>query len=126
MRLVSGRAGGRRHARRLGEAAQARALPGRGRGHRGRRGGLGAPQSYREAFATLARAKLIDPELATALEGWAGLRNVLTHVYTALDLDRVHGALSATEPLRRIHRVAAAALATPAGEPPDPADGTGE
>lgn len=73
---------------------------------------LGVPQSYRDAFALLARAGVLDPELGTALEGWAGLRNVLVHVYTALDLDRLHGALSRTAPLRAFHAIAAGELAT--------------
>lgn len=72
---------------------------------------LGAPDSYRAAFQALARDGVIDDELASELGDWAGLRNVLAHVYTALDLDRVHAALSETAPLRRFHREAAAALA---------------
>ena len=63
------------------------------------RRGLGVPQSYREAFELLARANIIDAELATELQKWAGLRNVLVHVYTALDLERIHRALAQTGPL---------------------------
>ena len=74
------------------------------------RRGLGAPQAYREAFAALARAGVLSSELATELESWAGLRNVLTHIYTALDLDRIHGALAETAPLRSFHRIAAQEL----------------
>lgn len=77
--------------------------------------GLGAPGSYRAAFQALARAGIVDQDLARELEGWAGLRNVLAHIYTALDLDRVHEALSETEPLRKFHRQAAAALAEETG-----------
>ena len=65
--------------------------------------GLGVPQSYREAFDTLARAGLIDAKLAEELSRWAGLRNVLVHIYTALDLDRVTAALTQTDPLREFH-----------------------
>lgn len=72
---------------------------------------LGVPQSYRDAFAMLARAGVIDAALARELEGWAGLRNVLVHVYTALDLDRIHRALRETAPLRAFHAVAARELA---------------
>lgn len=68
--------------------------------------GLGTPASYRETFAALARAGLIDSALASELQGWAGLRNILAHVYTALDLDRVHAALSATASLRRFLAIA--------------------
>ena len=74
------------------------------------RRGLGIPQTYRDAFSLLARAGVLDAELATELEGWAGLRNVLAHVYTSLDLDRLHQALSETAPLRRLHAVAAREL----------------
>lgn len=72
---------------------------------------LGVPQTYREAFALCARAGIIEPALAADLENWAALRNLLVHVYTALDLDRVHGALSATEPLKKFHALAARLLA---------------
>ncbi len=74
------------------------------------RRGLGVPQSYREAFFALARAGIIDATLAQQLAAWAGLRNVLAHIYTALDLDRIHSALSETEPLRAFHRIAAKEL----------------
>ena len=73
---------------------------------------LGTPETYRDAFSALARAGVVDSQLATALEGWAGLRNVLAHVYTALDLDRVHAALGDTAPLRSFHRIAARELAS--------------
>ena len=71
---------------------------------------LGAPDTYREAFRSLARAGVVEPDLARELEGWAGLRNVLAHLYTSIDLDRMHRALSETESLRRFHRIAAAEL----------------
>jgi uncharacterized protein YutE (UPF0331/DUF86 family) len=72
---------------------------------------LGVPQTYRDAFAILARNGVIDPALAAKLEGWAGLRNVLVHTYTGLDLDRVHQALSETGALAEFHRAAARELA---------------
>jgi uncharacterized protein YutE (UPF0331/DUF86 family) len=71
---------------------------------------LAVPQTYREAFTTLARAGVIDGALAGDLESWAGLRNVLAHMYTALDLDRIHAALGATAPLRAFGAVAAREL----------------
>ena len=55
--------------------------------------GLGAPATYREAFVRLAQAGVLSPEHADTLQGWAGLRNVLAHQYTVLDLDRVYEAL---------------------------------
>jgi uncharacterized protein YutE (UPF0331/DUF86 family) len=73
---------------------------------------LGTPQTYREAFGLLGRAGVIEPALAAELEKWAGLRNVLVHVYTTLDLDRVHEALSRTDALRRFETAAARELRT--------------
>jgi uncharacterized protein YutE (UPF0331/DUF86 family) len=67
--------------------------------------GLGVPQSYREAFTTLSRAGMITSSLSAELEKWAGLRNVLVHIYTSLDLDRLHGALSETSSLRQFHAI---------------------
>lgn len=75
------------------------------------RRGLGPADSYRHAFALLGQAGVIAPELAQQLSGWASLRNVLAHVYTALDLDRVHAALGQTAPLREFAAVAARELA---------------
>ena len=71
---------------------------------------LGIPQRYRDAFQLLARAGIVDASLASELESWAGLRNVLVHVYTSLDLDRIHQALSQTKSLRTFHAVAARAF----------------
>jgi uncharacterized protein YutE (UPF0331/DUF86 family) len=47
--------------------------------------GLEAPETYRDAFAILARAGILDPELARRLQLWAGFRNVLVHAYLAID-----------------------------------------
>jgi uncharacterized protein YutE (UPF0331/DUF86 family) len=49
--------------------------------------------TYREAFARLGGAGMIDPALARRLEGWAGLRNVLAHHYGTIDHGLVHDAL---------------------------------
>lgn len=54
---------------------------------------LGTPETYREAFTRLAVASVITTEQSTALQGWAGLRNVLAHMYTNLDYDRLYEAL---------------------------------
>jgi uncharacterized protein YutE (UPF0331/DUF86 family) len=73
---------------------------------------LGVPETYRDAFARLAQAGVLSAEHALALQGWAGLRNVLAHLYTAIDLDRVHAALVEDKtPLREIGRLAAQELA---------------
>jgi len=44
------------------------------------------------------------------LAAWAGLRNVLVHVYTTLDLDRVVAAVGDTASLRAFHTIAAREL----------------
>jgi uncharacterized protein YutE (UPF0331/DUF86 family) len=49
--------------------------------------GYEAPDTYRDAFAILGRHGDLSAHLATRLEGWASLRNVLVHAY--LDID--HG-----------------------------------
>lgn len=54
---------------------------------------LGAPETYRDAFTRLAAAGVITREQSIALQGWAGLRNVLAHMYTNLDYDRLFEAL---------------------------------
>jgi uncharacterized protein YutE (UPF0331/DUF86 family) len=54
---------------------------------------LGAPETYREAFTRLAQTGVITPDQARELQGWAGLRNVLAHMYTELDLDQLYAAV---------------------------------
>lgn len=49
--------------------------------------GFEAPDTYRDAFAILARHGVLDEELGVRLQAWAGMRNVLVHLY--LDID--HG-----------------------------------
>ena len=44
--------------------------------------GWPAPDTYREAFRILREHEAITAETAEALEGWAGLRNILVHLYT--------------------------------------------
>jgi uncharacterized protein YutE (UPF0331/DUF86 family) len=46
-----------------------------------------APETYRDAFAILGRHGVISTDLASRLQAWAGLRNILVHGY--LDVD--HG-----------------------------------
>jgi uncharacterized protein YutE (UPF0331/DUF86 family) len=45
---------------------------------------LGIPQSARDAFELLARAKHIDPNLADAMKKMAGFRNIAVHDYQSL------------------------------------------
>ena len=61
--------------------------------------GLPQANSYRAAFLPLADHGVIDRALAERLEGWAGFRNVLAHLYSAIDYDRVYAALSETTDL---------------------------
>lgn len=57
-----------------------------------RRKGLGLALEYKDSFRLLASSGLLDPDLAREMEGWAGLRNVLVHMYTKADLDIIHRA----------------------------------
>ncbi|MEX2480092.1 MAG: DUF86 domain-containing protein [Gammaproteobacteria bacterium] len=73
---------------------------------------LGAPATPAEAFALIARHGTIEPELARRLTAASGLRNLIVHQYTALDLDRILKAMrDDLDDLRRfvaaVHRPAA-------------------
>jgi len=46
---------------------------------------LESPETYRDAFAILARHGLVEPELGRRLQLWAGFRNVLVHAYLTID-----------------------------------------
>ncbi|GMV18246.1 MAG: DUF86 domain-containing protein [Polyangiaceae bacterium] len=73
--------------------------------------GLGIPETYRDAFVRLAQDGLLTAEQSVALQGWAGLRNVLAHLYTSIDLDRLHAAMiEDKEVLRALGRLAAREL----------------
>jgi uncharacterized protein YutE (UPF0331/DUF86 family) len=47
--------------------------------------GLESPETYRDAFAILARHGLIEPALGVRLQAWAGFRNILVHAYLTID-----------------------------------------
>lgn len=51
------------------------------------------PQDYAETFTILEEHGVIDSELAARLRSLAGLRNIIVHLYTEVDDDRVHGDL---------------------------------
>jgi uncharacterized protein YutE (UPF0331/DUF86 family) len=73
--------------------------------------GFEAPDTYRDAFAILTRHGVLDDELGKRLQYWAGMRNVLVHLY--LDID--HGMTWDTirndlGDLRRLAELAAAKL----------------
>jgi uncharacterized protein YutE (UPF0331/DUF86 family) len=50
--------------------------------------------TYREIFGRLVDAGLMARPLADNLAGWAGLRNVLAHHYTSIDLTLIHRTLA--------------------------------
>jgi uncharacterized protein YutE (UPF0331/DUF86 family) len=56
--------------------------------------GLGAPQSYADAFMRLGKAGVIADDLAGRLVRAAGFRNLVAHAYENLDMARVHAAAS--------------------------------
>ena len=53
------------------------------------------PASYREVFAALERRGELPPAMATDLIAACGMRNVLTHLYDEIDVERV---IAAVEP----------------------------
>jgi uncharacterized protein YutE (UPF0331/DUF86 family) len=52
--------------------------------------GWKTPATYREAFEVLCAEGVLDTSLAEQLQGWAGLRNVLTHLYLEVDHARLY------------------------------------
>lgn len=75
------------------------------------RRGLGVPETYRDAFVRLAQDGLLTPEQSKALQSWAGLRNVLAHLYTSIDLDRLYAAMTDDQAaVREFARLAAREL----------------
>lgn len=58
-------------------------------GHVAVAGGRAAPATYRESFAAAAATGALPAALADRLAPSAGLRNVLVHEYTAVDLGLV-------------------------------------
>jgi uncharacterized protein YutE (UPF0331/DUF86 family) len=74
--------------------------------------GFGLPETNRDAFVRLAQAGLLSAEQAQALAGWAGMRDVLAHLYGSIDLDRLFSALREDKTvLRELGRIAARELA---------------
>ncbi|MFO1076707.1 MAG: DUF86 domain-containing protein [Planctomycetota bacterium] len=51
-------------------------------------------ETYQQAFARLADAGRLTPELARRMQGWAGLRNVLAHHYATIDYERIATAMT--------------------------------
>lgn len=61
--------------------------------HLVRAGGLGLPETSREAFALLADHAGLDADLSLAMQRMVGFRNVAVHSYQALNLDVVRAIL---------------------------------
>lgn len=76
--------------------------------------GWRTPTTYRETFAVLREQDVIDDELAQALAGWAGLRNVLVHLYLEVDQTRIWQIL--TRDLDQLESMAAAVATATAGD----------
>ena len=51
--------------------------------------GWRTPATYREAFRVLAGEGVLSPELAEQMQGWAGLRNILVHLYLEIEHDKL-------------------------------------
>jgi uncharacterized protein YutE (UPF0331/DUF86 family) len=73
--------------------------------------GLEAPETYRDAFAILARHGILGAELSRRLQLWAGFRNVLVHAYLAIDHGIAWDAITKDlNDLRQFAAIAAARL----------------
>jgi uncharacterized protein YutE (UPF0331/DUF86 family) len=55
--------------------------------------GWKTPATYREAFQVLQSEGVLDRALALSMQQWAGLRNVLAHLYLDVDHERLHAVL---------------------------------
>ena len=56
--------------------------------------GWRAPSTYREAFDILREQGVVDADLARRMAGWAGLRNLLVHLYLQIDHERLYEILT--------------------------------
>ena len=68
--------------------------------------GWKTPATYREAFEVLRAEGVLDVGLAEQMQDWAGLRNVLTHLYLEVDHERLYEILRGE--LGQLERYAAA------------------
>jgi uncharacterized protein YutE (UPF0331/DUF86 family) len=67
--------------------------------------GWRTPTSNREAFRILCEQGVLEQKLTTVMEGWAGLRNILAHLYLEIDHARLYHTL--TTELDSLERYAA-------------------
>ncbi len=49
--------------------------------------GLALPASYRQSFAILREAKIVNQKVATSMSNMAGFRNIAVHDYTTLNVN---------------------------------------
>lgn len=56
--------------------------------------GLRQAEGYKDAIAVLREEGILEAELAEAVEGWMGLRNVLVHLYLKIDHGRTYDAIT--------------------------------
>ena len=68
--------------------------------------GWRTPTTNREVFQVLREQGAIDAALASDMAGWAGLRNILAHMYLEVDHRRLHAIL--VNELDSLERYAAA------------------
>ena len=68
--------------------------------------GWRTPATNREVFQVLQEQGSIDNALASVMAGWAGLRNILAHMYLEIDHARLHHTM--TTELDSLERYAAA------------------
>jgi uncharacterized protein YutE (UPF0331/DUF86 family) len=76
--------------------------------------GWKTPATYREAFEILRSEGVLDAELAEQMQGWAGLRNVLAHLYLEVDHARLYAILR--DDLDQLERYARALARATHGE----------
>ena len=56
--------------------------------------GLRQAEGYKDAIAVLREEGILEAELAEAVQGWMGLRNVLVHLYLKIDHGRTYDAIT--------------------------------
>lgn len=55
--------------------------------------GWPTPSTHRDAFRILAERGVLETRAAAEMAGWAGLRNIIVHLYLDIDHVRLHEAL---------------------------------
>jgi uncharacterized protein YutE (UPF0331/DUF86 family) len=78
--------------------------------------GWSTPSTYRDAFRILGEHSVIAADAVARMAGWAGLRNILVHLYLDVDHARLHEVL--VSELDDLVEYAAALAAQLKPEPP--------